>query len=161
MQEHIQHTSTMQPQQQYGKLLIMVALSFAAMYVLMYSMVNTFDNVIPNIDQFYMAGLMTMPMVIIELMVMSSMYMDKKRNVIILVASVAALVVFFFLIRKQTAVSDKDFLKGMIPHHAAAILMSEQASLNDPDVKRLATKIIADQQAEIKQMKAKLEELKK
>ncbi len=158
---HTQPPAPGQHQQTYRKLLLMVALSFVAMYVLMYSMVNTFDNVVPNVDQFYMAGLMTMPMVIIELMVMSSMYMDKKRNAIILVASIVALVVFFLLIREQTAVSDKDFLKGMIPHHAAAILMSEQASLTDPEVKQLAAKIIVDQQAEIRQMKAKLKALDK
>lgn len=161
MQAQTQPPAIGQHQQPCRKLLLMVALSFVAMYVLMYSMVNTFDNVIPNVDQFYMAGLMTMPMVLIELMVMSSMYMDKKQNAIILVASIVALVVFFLLIRKQTAVSDKDFLKGMIPHHAAAILMSEQASLTDPEVKQLAAKIIVDQQAEIRQMKVKLKALDK
>ena len=51
----------------YKKLLIMAVLSFISMYVLMYAMVNAFENVIPNINQFYMAGLMTTPMIIIEL----------------------------------------------------------------------------------------------
>jgi len=35
------------------------------MYVLMYAMVNTFDNVYPNINQFYMASLMATAMVLI------------------------------------------------------------------------------------------------
>lgn len=148
-----------QMQKQYGRLLIMIALSFVSMYILMYSMVNTFENVIPNVDQFYMAGLMTMPMLIIEMLVMSAMYMDKRLNAIILSVSIVALVGFFFLIRKQAAVSDKEFLKGMIPHHAAALLMAEQASLKDPEVRKLAADIIVGQRAEIKQMKAKLIDL--
>ena len=45
----------------YKKLLVMAGLSFMSMYVLMYAMVNTFANVVPNINQFYMAGLMTAP----------------------------------------------------------------------------------------------------
>ena len=53
--------------QHYKKLLFMVVLSFICMYVLMYSMVNTFSNADPNINQFYMAGLMTMPMIMIEI----------------------------------------------------------------------------------------------
>ena len=40
----------------YLKLLYMAILSFISMYILMYAMVNKFDNVIPNINQFYMAG---------------------------------------------------------------------------------------------------------
>ena len=47
----------------------------------------------------------------------------------------------------------------MIPHHAGAILMAGQASLRDPELKKLGEKIIADQRAEIAQMKAKLKEL--
>ncbi len=75
-----------------------------------------------------MAGLMTMPMIIIELLVMSAMYMDKKRNAPILAGSDIALVAFFVFIRQQAAVSDRQYLKGMIPHHAAAIF-DEWASL--------------------------------
>src|SRR5437773_9338635 len=103
----------------YHRLAIMAALSFLTMYVLMYAMVNTFDNVFPNFNQFYMAGLMTAPMVIIELVLMSAMYHSKRRNGIIIAVSAAALIGFFTLIRLQTAVSDEQFLKSMIPHHAS------------------------------------------
>ena len=83
----------------YRKLIIMGVLSFIAMYILMYSMVNAFSNVLMNVNQFYMAGLMAMPMVIIEMVVMSSMYMNKKLNAFIIVISVVLLAAFFFLIR--------------------------------------------------------------
>jgi uncharacterized protein (DUF305 family) len=145
----------------YKKLMIMAVLYFISMYVLMYAMVNTFANVIPNINQFYMAGLMTAPMMIIEIALMGSMYMDKKLNTIIIAISSIILIAFFVLIRQQTAVSDKQFLKSMIPHHASAILMCEKANLQDPEIKDLCQSIISGQQAEIDQMKAKLQELDK
>ena len=145
----------------YKKLAIMIVLSFIAMYILMYSMVDVFANVIPNINQFYMAGLMTMPMLIIELLVMGSMYGNKKLNISLLVTGFIALILFFAGIRQQTAVGDKEFLKSMIPHHAAAILMGKESSVTDPEIKELIKNIITSQQAEIDQMKAKLKELDK
>jgi hypothetical protein len=57
-------------QHHYRHLLIMAVLSFASMYVFMYAMVNDLGNVYTNVNQLYMAGLMTAPMVVIELAVM-------------------------------------------------------------------------------------------
>ena len=76
-------------------------------------------------------------------------------------AGVAGLVIFFLCIHQQAGVKDKQFLKSMIPHHAAAVLMVEKASLSDPEIKELANKIITSQQEEIQQMKNKLKELDK
>lgn len=157
--EHATQPNAKMHSDHYKKLLIMTLLSFAAMYVLMYSMVNAFDNVFSNINQFYMAGLMTTPMVIIELFVMGAMYMNKKLNVILIAISSIALISFFLFIRQQTGVSDKQFLKSMIPHHASAILMAGKASVEDPEIKELMKNIISSQQAEIDQMKAKLRQL--
>src|SRR6266498_1796983 len=145
----------------YRHLLIMAVLSFVSMYILMYAMVNTIGNVYNNFNQFYMAGLMTAPMVLIEHSVMRAMYQEKRRNTLIVAASVIAALVFFLLIRQQIAISDKQFLRSMIPHHASAILMCEHASINDPEVKELCGAILSSQQAQIDQMKAKLLELEK
>ena len=145
----------------YRHLTIMVILSFISMYILMYAMVNTIVNVYNNLNQFYMAGLMTAPMVVIELSVMRAMYQNKRRNALIIAASVIALLVFFTFIRQQTAISDKQFLRSMIPHHAGAILMCEHASIQDVEIKELCQNIISSQQAEIDQMKAKLQELER
>jgi len=94
----------------YRRLLIMAVLSFAAMYVLMYAMVNAFANAIPNLNQFYMAGLMTAPMVIIELLLMRSMYPNRRWNSAILGCSIVALLVFWVGIREQVAITDTEFL---------------------------------------------------
>ena len=143
----------------YWHLLIMVVLSFVSMYVLMYAMVDSFANVYPNFNQFYMAGLMTAPMVIIELLVMRAMYMNMKLNVLVIAVSVIALLGFFFMIRYQTAITDKQFLKSMIPHHASALLMCEQAPIQDSEIQELCRGIITGQQSEIDLMKKMLDEL--
>lgn len=144
----------------YVSLTLMAILSFIAMYVLMYAMVDRFSNVYSNINQFYMAGLMTAPMIIIELFVMKTMYDNKQMNTLIIGLSVLLLIIFFTLMRKQSIVSDKQFLRSMIPHHAGAILMCEQAPLEDSEIKELCANIITGQQSEIDWMKAKLESLK-
>ncbi len=146
--------------QHYLRLLAMTVLSFISMYVLMYAMVDVFANVFPNFNQFYMAGLMASPMVIIELLLMGAMYPNKKWNALILSASVFALILFWMGIRQQTAISDKQFLKSMIPHHAGAILMCEEASIQDPEIKELCREIVSGQRQEIATMKAKLNALR-
>jgi uncharacterized protein (DUF305 family) len=145
----------------YGRLLLMALLSFASMYVLMYAMVNAFANVYANLNQFYMAGLMAAPMVVIELALMGAMYGDRRKNVVILAFSLTLLITFWTFIRQQTAITDRQFLRSMIPHHAGAILMCQEAPIRDPEIKRLCGAIISSQQSEIDQMKAKLADLER
>jgi uncharacterized protein (DUF305 family) len=145
----------------YRNLILMAVFSFIAMYILMYAMVNSIENVFNNVNEFFMAGLMAAPMVPIEIMLMKSMYPDQRRNMLAIAISVIVGLAFFFLIRQQGAVTDKQFLRSMIPHHAGAILMCEQAKIQDPEIKDLCKSIISSQQQEIDQMKAKLAELEK
>lgn len=144
---------------QYRKLFLMTVLSYISMYMLMYSMVDTWGNVVPNINQFYMAGVMTAPMVLIELALMGGMYENKKLNAGLMLVGAVLLVGFYLGIRNQTGVTDKQFLKSMIPHHAGAILMSKKITLQDAELKKLQESIILSQQAEIDFMKRKLREL--
>jgi uncharacterized protein (DUF305 family) len=143
----------------YRGLLIMSILSFISMYILMYAMVNSTENIFNNFNQFYMAGLMTAPMILIELLVMRSMYQDKRRNILIIIVSVGGALLFFLFIRQQAAISDQQFLRSMIPHHSGAILMCEQASIQDPEIQTLCAAIIENQQEEIDQMEAILQRL--
>jgi uncharacterized protein (DUF305 family) len=145
----------------YRHLLVMTGISFVAMYVLMYAMVNTFANVYMNVNQFYMAGLMAASMVIIEVGIMRAMYHDKRLNVAIILGAFLVLAGFWVMIRQQAAVSDRQFLRSMIPHHAGAILMCTKAPIRDAEIKSLCENIVSGQQAEIDQMRAKLEQLAK
>jgi small-conductance mechanosensitive channel len=140
----------------YIRLAVMAVLSFVSMYVLMYAMVDRFDNVFHSLNQAYMAGLMAAPMVVIEILLMGSMYGNRRLNAALIVVSVLAAFALFLLIRQQTAIADRQFLRSMIPHHAGAILMCEEAPLKDTEVRKLCASIIASQRAEIAQMKALL-----
>lgn len=160
METHKQHTQ--QPQHtHYRHLAIMSGISFVAMFILMYAMVDVFANVYSNLNQVYMAGLMVAPMIVIELVVMRAMYHDKKLNGLIIAASIIGGALFFGAIRQQTLIADKQFLRSMIPHHAGAILMCHDATIQDPEIKKLCDEIRESQTREIAQMKAILQRLEK
>jgi hypothetical protein len=57
----------------YVLLLVMGVLHFAAMFALMYAMVDTASDIFSNFNQAYMAGLMTAPMLIMEVVLMGAM----------------------------------------------------------------------------------------
>jgi uncharacterized protein (DUF305 family) len=141
----------------YARLGAMVILSFLAMYALMYSMVDEFASVYSNLNQVYMAGLMAMSMVPIEIGLMWSMYKNRTANIAIVGVSIILLAVFFILIRQQSAIGDYQFLRSMIPHHSGAILMCREASISDAEIKKLCSEIIENQRSEISQMKTLLE----
>jgi len=159
MEMHKQHSEMKVNENHYRKLLIMAVLSFISMYIFMYAMVNVFGNVFNSFNQFYMAGLMTAPMIVIELLLMGSMYKDKRKNAVIIAISIILGILFFTFIRQQTVITDKQFLRSMIPHHAGAILMCEQSPISDAEIKELCQSIITSQQSEIDQMKAILDRL--
>lgn len=140
----------------YPRLYLMAALSFIAMYFLMYAMVDRFSNVYGNLNQAYMAGLMAAPMVVIEILLMAMMYPNKRKNAAIVAVSVVVGLSCWILIRQQGAIGNEQFLRSMIPHHAGAVLMCEKLRADDPDIKTLCGAIITSQKAEIEQMKQKL-----
>jgi uncharacterized protein (DUF305 family) len=150
------HHGSQRAEGHYLRLAMMVAVSFVAMYVLMYAMVDRYENVFHNINQVYMAGLMASVMVPIELALMSAMYPDKRKNIVAVATSVIALVGFWLLIRNQTAVGDRQFLRSMIPHHGAAILMCRETRIERANIVELCRRIVESQEAEIAEMKAYL-----
>ena len=71
---------------------------------------------------------------------------------LIVATSLIVLVGCFAAVREQASIDDEQFLKSMIPHHASALLMCEQASLADPEIQRLCESIRRGPQAEIDRM---------
>jgi uncharacterized protein (DUF305 family) len=122
----------------------------------MYAMVDELPNVYNNFNQAYMAALMAAPMLIIELLLMRSMYPDRRRNILLVVVGLVVLAGAWMLIRQQTAITDRQFLRSMIPHHSGAVLMCEQASISDQRVQALCGRIVENQLAEIAEMEALL-----
>lgn len=134
------------------KLGIMTVLSFISMYALMYIMVDKWADVYLSVSRVWMAGSMTAAMVIIELVVMASMYKTTAVRNALITVSVVALILTIVFFRYQTAVYDKQFLRSMIPHHSGAILMCSNPKLQDPEVLKLCQNIIESQQREINEM---------
>ena len=143
----------------WNRLLLMGAIHFVLMFILMYAMVDRVDNAILNLNQAYMAAIMTSPMLLLEVWLMGSMYENKRALWAIVAGSLVVFLAAFTFIRQQTAIGDKEFLRSMIPHHASALLMCEQASIEDPEILDLCGEILSSQQEQIDFMKAKLEQL--
>ena len=78
----------------------------------------------------------------------------------ILIGSLVLFISALGLVRAQAPiVGDVLWLKGMIPHHSIAILTSERADIQDPEVRKLADDIIEAQRKEIEDMKAMIKRL--
>lgn len=138
----------------YWRLLAMAVLSFIAMYLAMYAMVDEFSQFLNNANQAYMAALMAAPMVMIELILMRAMYRHAALNVAILIVSALVLAASLWAIRSQAGIGDVQFLRSMIPHHSGAVLMCREAPVTDPRIRTLCETIIRSQRDEIAQMQA-------
>jgi len=132
---------------------LMMFTSFVVMYALMFINVAQFDHIMLSYTRTYMAICMIAAMSIIMVLYMLSMYPSKKINAAILIGSAVIFTIFFTLLRNQTAISDEQWMQGMIPHHSSAIMTSQNAHLTDPEAIELAKEIIEAQKREIAQMK--------
>jgi uncharacterized protein (DUF305 family) len=89
--------------------------------------------------------------------VLGAMFKNRRLNTLLVVAGVVLTGVFLALVRTQAGVGDRQFLRSMIPHHSAAILVCQEASLTDPRIEQLCGEIIDAQRREIREMRALLE----
>ena len=144
----------------YTKFVLMLVASFVAMYITMYLNTYAIDHVYFSLTRFYMSCLGISTMAIIMFVAMRNMYKSKKKNIAIVAGSVLLFVSALGLVRTQAPiVGDILWMKAMIPHHSIAILTSERADIQDPEVKKLANDIIKAQKREIEEMKAMIQRL--
>ena len=137
----------------YTKFVLMLLVSFIAMYITMYFNTYQIDHVYFSLTRFYMACLGISAMAIIMLLFMLNMYKNNKKNIAIILGSVILFASALTLVRTQTPVGDILYMKAMIPHHSIAILTSKRADIKDPEVRKLADEIIKAQEKEIAEMK--------
>ena len=124
------------------------------MYLVMFVMIDGLDSFYNNLNMLYMTLMMVAPMVALMILAMAHMFKSRAANMALLALSLLAFFGSFGLIRTQTTIGDRAFLRSMIPHHSGAILMCRQASLSDPEVLKLCQNIVTSQREEIEQMKA-------
>ena len=139
------------------RLAVMTVVGFVAMYLLMFTMIDTGADFYQNLNMAYMAGSMTAAMVVIELIVMSVMYKNAKLRNLLIGVSAVLLVVTVLCTRYQTGIGDVGFLRSMIPHHSGAILMCREAAITDPELVKLCGEMTESQRREIDQMNRILE----
>jgi len=144
----------------YSNFMLMLGLSFTAMYITMYLNTYELDHVYFSLTRFYMSCLGIAAMAVIMLSLMLKMYTNRKKNMTIYIGSLLLFVSALVLVRAQKPiVGDVLWMKAMIPHHSIAILTSERAAIEDPEVKKLADDIIKAQRKEIGEMKAMIKRL--
>src|SRR6056297_4291423 len=155
-----EHKNSGKSKNHYTRFVAMLACSFVAMYIMMYLNTYEWDHVWFSLTRFYMVCLGIAAMAMIMFVVMRNMYQNKKKNIAIVFGSIVLFVVALGLVRDQkSTVGDILWMKAMIPHHSIAMLTSERADIQDPDVKRLADNIIKAQKKEIEEMKAMIHRL--
>jgi hypothetical protein len=130
----------------------MIGTSMLVMFGLMYLNTYALDHVRWSETRFYMTFIMGAAMAIVMLSFMLGMYRTARINVAIFAASAVVFALALFLVRSQATVSDRSYMKAMIPHHSIAIMTSERANIEDVRVRELADEIIRAQRREIKEM---------
>jgi uncharacterized protein (DUF305 family) len=137
----------------YKKFGLMMIVSFVIMYAVMFLNADQFDHVMLSYTRHYMTILMIAPMAISMMLFMWGMYENKKWNYAILATSVVVFFLTLGALRNQVGIKDVQYMKAMIPHHSSAIMVSQKATFEDPEVEKLAKEIIEAQKREIAQMK--------
>jgi len=127
--------------------------SFIIQYFLMPPiMVSQRTYITNNLGKGYMAVIMGLFMVLLEIMMHDHQYniLSYKSYIIIAIG----LALFIYLYRTQKGVDDKQYLEGMIEHHSMGIFTSEEIvkKTNDYNVAKIAKNIIQKQKDEIREM---------
>ena len=134
-------------------ILFMFVGSFIVQYFIMPPiMVSKLSYVTNNIGKAYLATIMGLFMVLIEVMMHDHQYHVVSANSYGILFALLAL--FTYLYRNQIAINDKQYLEGMIEHHSMALFQSEEILKKTDDYKiaKLAKNIIQTQTDELKIM---------
>jgi hypothetical protein len=138
-------------------LVVMFIGSFIIQYFLMSAvMVEKTADITNSIGKAYMAVIMGISMVFLEVMMHDHQYdVCSTKLYIVLIIGLA---LFIYLYRKQVAIKDKQYLEGMIEHHSMALLTSKEIlkKTDDYNIAKLAKNIIESQENEIKTMRSLL-----
>jgi len=106
--------------------------------------IDNIDDFRFSLNDFYMVGLMTSWMIFF----MGLFTLDIKK-----MCAIIFVILFFICIRKQFLVTEIEFLRGMIPHHSMAVMMSKRLQEKPNSIQHLLDQIIQTQKTEIIIMK--------
>jgi len=135
-------------------MVVMFVGSFIIQYFLMPPiMVNSRLYITNNIGKAYLATIMGIFMILLEVMMHDHQYHVFSTNFYMILFALLAL--FVYLYRSQVAINDKQYLEGMIEHHSMGIFTSEAVlkKTDNYDLAKLAKNIIQQQEDEIREMR--------
>lgn len=138
----------------YHSIVIMFIGSFIIQYFFMPPiMVSSRTYITNNIGKAYMAIIMALFMVVLEVMMH-----DHQYNVFSLYLyglMVVGIIFFIYLFKNQIGINDKQYLEEMIEHHGMGLLTSEEIlkKTDNYHITKLAKNIIQTQEDEIRVMK--------
>jgi len=135
-------------------MIVMFIGSFLIQYFLMPPiMVSNNIYITNNIGKAYLATIMGLSMVVLEIMMRDHQYHVLSINWYVILFALLAM--FVYLYRIQALINDKQYLEGMIEHHSMALLTSEEIlkKTDNYDIAKLAKNIIQKQSDELRVMK--------
>ena len=135
-------------------MIVMFIGSFLIQYFLMSAiMVENIKDVTNSVGKAYMAVIMGIYMVFLEVIMHDHQYSVVSTGFYI--GLTVLLVLFIYLYRKQVAVNNKQYLESMIEHHSMALLTSKEIlkKTDDYNIAKLGKNIIEAQENEIKIMR--------
>lgn len=143
----------------YSRLALNLAVSAAVMYLVMFAMIDGYVDFYNNLNMFYMALMMAAPMGTLMLLMMRSMYDNRRLNRLLHACFALVFIGAFAATRTQAGIGDAQFLRSMIPHHSGAILMCREAKIADAEVRTFCRRIERTQREEIEQMRRILDRI--
>lgn len=129
--------------------IMLIACILSGMASTMNMWIDKWDDFYFSLNDLYMTGLMTGWMFFF----MGILQLEKYTILFGLIVTTIS----FYFIRKQSFVTEIEYLRGMIPHHSMAILMSKRLKDKTHTIQHLLDQIIETQQKEIILMKSYLE----
>lgn len=129
---------------------MVICMFFAGYASTMNNWIDKWDDFRFSLNDFYMTGLMTGWMLFF--MGLFTLNIHKA------IGGLMVAIIFFALIRTQLFVTEVQFLKGMIPHHSMAVMMSKRLEKKPNSIQHLLDQIIQTQEKEIIIMKSYLGE---
>lgn len=130
---------------EHNVMFMVICMFFAGYASTMNTWIDNWDDFRFSLNDFYMVGLMTGWMLFF--MGLFTLQLGKTLFGLFFV------IIFFILIRTQWFVTEIQYLKGMIPHHSMAIMMSKRLEKKPNSIQLLLDDIIKTQQKEIIIMK--------
>jgi tyrosine-protein phosphatase YwqE len=123
-------------------------------------MTNNVSNITNSLGKAYLATIMGLLMVLIEI-IMNDIHYGAFNTMYYAIFG-GLLMLFIYLYRIQYAIKDRQYLEEMIEHHSMALLTSQEIlkKTNNYNVSKLAKNIIQTQKDEILEMRNLLKNIK-